>query len=669
MRATLVLPAFICALLLPTLPVAQPAPADQQPQVQPRQLERYAPDRVLVKFKPGTAASQVAQAHRSASAMPIREIPGIGVQVVNVPAGSVMAQVAAYQGNPNVLYAEPDYYRLLVVPSEEPGPTPAGGGNYFAEQWYLHNTEQPYTAVEQSIWGPIFTITSGTADADIDAPEAWDISQGVTTTSAVAYDTAKVAVLDSGADCAAIELNGKCLEQVNFVAGQSVIGDSCPPSAPACDNLGHGTFTASEIVANTDNGEGIAGAAWNTSAGIFKVCYLEWVTDGFNLFEVGLCPVSASTAAIMEAASDRLDSAEQVVRSQYHVITMSYGSDFIDEGGNITPTDPSNAECEAVQFAVTKGVVLVAGAGNNGGGSPKAATQRFYPAACTGANGESTVIAVAASDHNDYRASFSTYSQNRDDWVSLAAPGQGIIGILPDAKCLGAYTPGTDSCVDWWDGTSMAAPLVAGGAALVWADLYTTLQAGGASGDALAPANCSWAGLPCNQLVRQRLEDGADKLGAQGQNMQDWTRHGRLNIAGALALGGAVPPPPPPPPATLEAPLLGSVGVITDASGNQSVYLNWSHAGTNLTSFDIEQNTLHKNGSVISAKVISKAVSEVISGGGSYAYTDDVPSGNYSYRVLAHSNQDTSDWSAMSATQKVTDGSSGGGKGGGKPAK
>lgn len=651
MRLSCVLFTLLCACAA-SIVDARPIPSDSQARLNAVVLERFAADRVLVKFKPGTAAAEIAKAHSGASAMPLEEIPGIGVQVVRVAAGSVLAKVAAYQANPNVLYAEPDYYRLLVVPNEEPGPTPVNGANYFEEQWYLNNTGQRHTIKQYNILGQLtFKSTTGTADADIDAPEAWDISQGVVTTDPAAYDTAKVAVLDSGADCAALELSGKCLEQVNFVAGQSVIGDSCPPSAPACDNLGHGTFTASEIVANTDNGEGIAGAAWHTSAGIFKVCYREWVTDGFNLFEVGLCPVSASATAIAEAASNRL-AGGSLVRSQYHVISMSYGSDSIDESGNITPTDPSNSECDAVQFAVDNGVVMVAGAGNNGD------TQRFYPAACTDGNDESTVIAVAASDHHDYRASFSTYSQINDPWVSLSAPGENIIGILPDAQC--GLASGVDSCVDWWDGTSMATPLVAGGAALVWADLYATLQADGAAGEALAPANCTWAGLSCNQIVRQRLENGADKIGAQGQNMQEWTRHGRLNIAGALALGGVEPPP-----LTLEAPVLVSVGVLTESSGNQTVYLSWSHDDTDLTGFDIERNTLHKSGRITSTLVIP------LTDGTLRAYTDDAPSGRYSYRIRARNEQQLSSWSGYSTVMTVSDGGGGGGGkgGGGKPNK
>ncbi len=465
----------------------------------------------------------------------MKTISGIGVQVVQVPAGTVLAKVAAYNANPNVEYAEPDFYRVLVIPNEEPGPTPAGGTNFFEEQWYLNNTGQLHTYLVQTIFGPILDTTSGTDDADIDAPEGWEITQGLTTTDPTAYNTPKVAVLDSGADCDTLELQGKCLEQVNLLDEFDTWLDECSADKPACDNFGHGTFVASEIVANTNNGEGIAGAGWNTSIGVFKVCYQEIVTDGINLFLVGLCPVSASAEAITLAATDQFDSENNLLRSQYHVITMSYGSDSIDGGtGEITPTSPPNTECDAVLYAWNKGVVVVAGAGNNGD------TNKFYPAACTDdpatGTGQSTVIAVAATDHNDDLASFSTYSTNADDWVSMAAPGEAIIGVLPDFHCEFYFPLGTDTCVNYWDGTSFAAPLVAGAAALVWTDLY---QLEGVDA-ALAPADCTVDGIPCNRVVRQRLENGADKIGANGQDLQQWTRHGRLNIAGALAASGTM---------------------------------------------------------------------------------------------------------------------------------
>jgi subtilisin family serine protease len=481
---------------------------------------------VLVKFRPGTAASVISDVHRRARGQLLSTISGIGVQVVRVPNGTVPSKVAIYQSNPNVQYAEPDYYRLLVIPDEDPGPTPTGG-DLFEDQWYLHNTGQWHTIKRTNIFGTTFARKKGKNDADIDAPEGWDISTGSTTISPTASNTPKIAVLDSGASCAELDLENKCLEQVNVVKDHT---GTQPWDGSDGDVLGHGTFVASEAAADTDNGKGIAGVGWNTGVGAFKVCYRELVSDGVNLFFVGLCPVSASADAIMRASTDLLDPGGALIRSQYHVITMSYGSDFIDPfTGEITPTSPSNAECDAIQAAWDNGVVIVAAAGNND------STDRVYPAACTHtATGQSTVIAVAATDDSDNRAGFSSYSTDTDDWVSVSAPGEWIVGILPYDMC-GLSTP-IDSCVDWWNGTSMAAPLVAGAAALVWARLY----AGEVDDPSASPSGCTVTGTACNQVVRERIESGADDTGANGQNMLEWTRHGRLNLAGALAGAGSI---------------------------------------------------------------------------------------------------------------------------------
>ena len=107
----------------------------------PQKIPPFAADRVLVKFKPGSTASAIGKAHRQAQGQVMRTIPGIGVQVVRVPPGTVPGKVAAYKANPNVQYAEPDYNRVLVIPSEDPTITVAGG-NVFSEQWYLNNTGQ-----------------------------------------------------------------------------------------------------------------------------------------------------------------------------------------------------------------------------------------------------------------------------------------------------------------------------------------------------------------------------------------------------------------------------------------------------------------------------------------------------------------------------------------------
>ncbi|PSL16703.1 PKD domain-containing protein [Marinobacterium halophilum] len=590
----------------------------------------YMPDRVLVKFRPGVAAMARGQAHHAANGYLLSTLEAIDVQVIQIPDGTVRAALQVYASNPNVLYAEPDYYRVLRVPVEEPGPTLAGGANYFSEQWYLHNTGQDHTYVRTTLFGGELATTRGTDGADINAPEAWDITIGRATLDPNARDTPKVAVLDSGADCNALELQGKCLEQMNLVGLSVGYFDICSSDDPACDNLGHGTFVSSEVAANTDNGEGIAGAGWDVGVGIFKVCYNELVVDNFgNLLTVGLCPVSGSAAAIAAASSDRFDSNGQQVRSRYHVITMSYGSDWVDEAGNILPTGPSNAECDAIEAAWNQGVVIVAAAGNNGDSG------RVYPAACTDAAGASTVMAVAASDHNDDRAGFSTYSVPVDPWVSLAAPGEAIIGVLPDAAC--GLVAGTDSCVDWWSGTSMAAPLVAGSAALVWTDLY-------ADHPALATLeDCRLDSVPCNRIVRDRLQNNAATVGARGQDMLGWTRYGRLDVVAALNDQAPPPPPPPEPAPVIAAFSYTCTGYVcafnaADSTGSGNLRYSWDFgvAGAGSTAqqviFDYNSSGRYTvtltvfdetdTGSTISATLNLKRSNRTVSGSVSAAGSD-----------------------------------------------
>jgi subtilisin family serine protease len=118
--------------------------------------------------------------------------------------------------------------------------------------------------------------------------------------------------------------------------------------------------------------------------------------------------------------------------------------------------------------------------------------------------------------------------------MSLLAPGADILSTNPVGDCvflaglLGfPFDPLTEGCLSWKSGTSMASPHVAGAAALVWAQLFP----------GQAPQGCtSPGGVPCNDLVRNQLEQGADTVGAIGQNFLSWSEHGRLNLYGALSI-------------------------------------------------------------------------------------------------------------------------------------
>jgi thermitase len=213
----------------------------------------FVADQVIVGFQPGTPGSLVAEAHRQAGAAELRRLDAIGAQLVQVPAGAVLAAVAAYERNPNVRYAEPNYLRPMVLPDEgQDPPRPFGLGiDYFDEQYGLHNTGQAFF-YDQMTGAP--GAIAGTADADIDAPEAWELSTG--------SPAITVAVLDSGVDCDHADLAGKCVEIINF-----------GPSDTTEDVIGHGTHVAGIAAATGDNGIGTAGVGWQTSIANIKVCW------------------------------------------------------------------------------------------------------------------------------------------------------------------------------------------------------------------------------------------------------------------------------------------------------------------------------------------------------------------------------------------------------------
>jgi len=193
----------------------------------------YVPDRVLVKFRPGTPASEKAKAHAAVRSAVIDEIPGIGVQVVKLPrALSVARGLGHYLHNPNVQYAEPDYYleSASTIPND-----PA----------FL------YREVQLS---------------QVHAPEAWDITRG--------RGDVMLAVLDTGLAYNHPDVQGR------YVLGWDFANNDSDP----WDDHGHGTGVFGVAGASTNNGIGVASTTWYDPVLVVKVAgssgLASWISQG-----------------------------------------------------------------------------------------------------------------------------------------------------------------------------------------------------------------------------------------------------------------------------------------------------------------------------------------------------------------------------------------------------
>ena len=296
--------------------------------------------------------------------------------------------------------------------------------------------------------------------SDPDYTKQWSL-ESISAAGAWALSTAQhttIAIVDTGVDPNHPDLREKVLADVGW--------DFVNRRRATDDDHGHGTHVAGIAAAATDNGIGVAGVGWD--ARILPLKVLDQAGQGY---------LSDVAAAIRYAVEAEVDVINLSLAPQTGIDCPGYLQQAIDE-------------------AHAAGVVTVAAAGNSGGRT------EVPPANCR------HVLGVAATRSDDTTASYSSYG----DHVSVAAPGGG-------GQTDAIYSTMRGGSYGYKTGTSMAAPHVAGLAALVLAR-YPSY-----SPDQVASA----------------ILDNAIHLGPAG-----WDQYygcGRINAARALMLGAHAPAP------------------------------------------------------------------------------------------------------------------------------
>jgi hypothetical protein len=341
------------------------------------------PDRLLLMPRTASESTSLTRHHSARGREVLRVFPNLGGLMVirRAPDETIPSALANCRTDPLVAWVEPDYRvsAAAILPNDP----------FFQNgtQWWLNNYGQ----------------NNGLPDADVDAPEAWEILRSAS--------NIVVAILDTGVRPTHEDLaENLWRDPIDGSPGFNALTGQGDP----WDDNGHGTHLAGIIGAVGNNARGIAGIAWRPRLMICK--FLDASGNGFN----------SDAIACVEFA--RLNGA--------HVLNLSWGGGHFSAGLS-----------NALHAAGADGMLVAAAAGNNLANTD---LSPYYPASLPLGN----LVAVGASTRADERWTFSSHGRTT---VHLFAPGEAIYSTAH----------ASDTSYGTRSGTSMAAAVVTGALALL----------------------------------------------------------------------------------------------------------------------------------------------------------------------------------------------------------
>jgi thermitase len=414
------------------------------------QAPSAAPGELIVGLSRGVERSRARRLLAARDADLGTRIVGTDLSIVKIDrARDPVAAAREYRTLPFVSFAEPNLVRRLVQTKPKPP-----DDEFFAEQWGLDNSGQ-----EHHVTNPPPETAVGTPDADIDAPEAWRVQDG-------SPDTV-IAVIDTGLDVSHPDLAGSLWTNPGEIPGNQIDDDAngyvddvhgwdfadgdatlLEPDETV-DGFDHGTHVAGTIAAQMNNKVGVAGVCPGCKIMVLK---------GFKKTDF-----------------DRDGTFEMTLEVADEIEALAYAREMgaVVVNGSFAAADYSRAERLALEELDAAGILSVFAAGNQKSDNDLMEFQEVpeghialtptWPASYD----ISSIVSVAASNHNDEYGYDTGCAETIGqigpcaftNWgatsVDIAAPGVDILSTVPE----GNY--------GLKDGTSMAAPHVAGVAGLV----------------------------------------------------------------------------------------------------------------------------------------------------------------------------------------------------------